>query len=269
MSNLSAAPAEWAGRAYGASDESRHSLARCSFSEPTYNEVRGSSQLSTQGKTTNRGSINVLTFATFMIALLALLLFIWLGRAVLADSTQDFDHRIRMAVYQRSSQPITYLMKGVTELGATQFLLPATACVVIILLRFEQPVSALLFVILMEGAVLLDITAKHTVRRVRPIPFFGLDSARSYSFPSGHALFSLCFFTAVGVFITIHVRSRRSAALTWTIVVLLIGLIGLSRIYLGIHYPVDVLGGYAAGLAWTGFIMGIHRTLQQNSSLMD
>jgi undecaprenyl-diphosphatase len=218
--------------------------------------------LSTQEKTTIGRSVDAATLASFTVALLALLFLIWLGTFVRHESTQDLDNRIRMAVNQHSSAPLTYLMKALTQLGATHFLLPATACAVLILVRFGQPVSALLFVILMEGAVLLDVIVKNAVRRGRPTPFFGLDLARSYSFPSGHALFSFCFYVLLGAFITARVHSRISNVFTWIVVVVLVGLIGVSRVYLGIHYPTDVVGGYAAGLACTGFMMGVHRALR-------
>jgi len=96
----------------------------------------------------------------------------------------------------------------------------------------------------------LNTVLKLSFHRGRPDPFFNLATPGSYAFPSGHALFALCFY---GVMAQIWSDSRRSRELRWMIwsaAVCLIGLIGLSRIYLGVHYPSDVLAGYAAAIVW-------------------
>ena len=72
----------------------------------------------------------------------------------------------------------------------------------------------------------------------------------SFSFPSGHALFATCFFGGLAVLLSHRLRSRLLQVLIWIVALLLIVLIGASRVYLGVHYPTDVLGGFAVGIVW-------------------
>jgi undecaprenyl-diphosphatase len=109
--------------------------------------------------------------------------------------------------------------------------------------------GAVLLVVTMGGAAILDNLLKFVFRVPRPTPFFG-NSPMSFSFPSGHALFSSCFFGAAALFFVRRTKSRpRKSVLASVLVVLVFG-IGLSRVYLGVHYPSDVAGGYLVGIFW-------------------
>jgi hypothetical protein len=99
---------------------------------------------------------------------------------------------------------------------------------------------------------------KYGFHRARPEPFYGAAPA-SYSFPSGHALFSTCFYFVLASAITERIRSRAMRALIRLAAALFVAAIGLSRIYLGFHYPSDILGGYLAAAILLGAIMSIER----------
>ena len=72
----------------------------------------------------------------------------------------------------------------------------------------------------------------------------------NYSFPSGHAMSSIAFYGFVAFLFSIHLKKREKPTLPlWIVTCLFIFLIGLSRIYLGVHFPTDILGGYLAGLS--------------------
>jgi undecaprenyl-diphosphatase len=77
---------------------------------------------------------------------------------------------------------------------------------------------------------------------------------RTYSFPSGHSLASFCFFGALATVLTARIENKRINFVTWLIAGLMVLLIGLSRIYLGVHYTTDVVAGYAAALIWIAVI---------------
>jgi len=93
------------------------------------------------------------------------------------------------------------------------------------------------------GAELLSQFLKLGFHRARPEPFFGLATPASYSFPSGHAMVGTVFYLTLAVLTT-----RRPIIRAGTVV--FVGLIGYSRIYMGVHYPTDVLAGYAAAVVW-------------------
>ena len=81
---------------------------------------------------------------------------------------------------------------------------------------------------------------------------------RSYSFPSGHAFVSFCFFLCLAE-ILIGAEWRRAGKVAmWSAALGCTLTIGLSRVYLGVHYPTDVLAGYAAAIAWTTLIRVLH-----------
>jgi len=107
------------------------------------------------------------------------------------------------------------------------------------------------------GAGVLNEVLKLTFQRVRPSLFPGPFHLTTYSFPSGHAMGSFACYGMLA-FVGIRLlRSRLSKILLALAAVLLVLGVGLSRVYFGVHYPTDVLGGYIAGAIWLAFIIGV------------
>jgi undecaprenyl-diphosphatase len=101
----------------------------------------------------------------------------------------------------------------------------------------------------------LDVGLKELFARARPQAFFDdYRIPKSFSFPSGHALFAVCFFGGLAVLLSHRLRGRLARILVWAIALVLIFLIGVSRVYLGVHYPTDVLGGFAVGTVWVASV---------------
>ena len=107
----------------------------------------------------------------------------------------------------------------------------------------------------MIGAGVLDTALKLAFRRARPTPFFDYPLPPSYSFPSGHALFAFCFFTAAGALLAPRLKPLALKLLVGVVAVGAVLAIGFSRIYLGVHYPSDVIAGYTVGLLWSSVII--------------
>jgi undecaprenyl-diphosphatase len=105
--------------------------------------------------------------------------------------------------------------------------------------------SAVFVIFAMAGAFVLEVTLKLAFHRPRPTPFFGPQPS-SYSFPSGHALASFCFYGVLAGVVNSRVRHQDLRAPIWIASALLVAVIGFSRIYLGVHHPTDVMAGYAA-----------------------
>lgn len=198
--------------------------------------------------------MHILISAFFMVALP--LFFFWLAEEVFEGDLRSFDASIRNFVHSLATPQLTLVARLFSFLGSPLFLTILGICVVCFLFAKNRRVLAALFAVTMAGEILMSAVLKAWFVRVRPDPFFGYALPASYSFPSGHAFGSFCFY---GILAWLAIRaepsrlSTKAAVVTFTL--LLIFSIGLSRIYLGVHYPSDVLAGFAAGLAWIGVVI--------------
>ena len=166
----------------------------------------------------------------------ALLSFGWLAEEVLQSETQTFDAAVRAAVHRLASPAMTSAMQVLSFFGSGTLLVALTLLTIVILFSIHRLRAAHLMGITMSGAVALDLVLKHAFHRGRPVPFFGT-APSSYSFPSGHALASLCFYGVLAGILSAYAPTPRARLFIWTGAALLVGLIGFSRIYLGVHYP--------------------------------
>jgi len=183
-------------------------------------------------------------------AIAAVIVFAWLAEHVVRGATLAFDQAVRGFVHQHASEGLTVLMRLVSSLGSPWALVLLFAIAFAALLAAHSRRAAFFFLVTMIGAVVIDSTLKLAFHRPRPLPFFGTPEPRSYSFPSGHALVLACYFGIVAAFATARIRSRWVRALVWAAAAGLAGLVGYSRVYLGVHYPSDVIGGYTAAIVW-------------------
>ncbi len=188
--------------------------------------------------------------AGLVLALLLAAALGWLAADVARGQTMSFDSTVRNTIHDHASQPLTIAMKTMSFIGEPFMIWPLTMLAVAYFWRTGNKRHARLFVIAMLGAAALDLMLKAAFHRPRPRPFFGYPLPSSYSFPSGHALASLVFFGTLAALLSPGLRRTFYKALLWLAAVLLIAAIGFSRIYLGVHYPTDVIAGYAAATIW-------------------
>lgn len=180
----------------------------------------------------------------------SLVFFGWLADEVLEGETRQFDEATRAAVNQLASPAMTVLMRGFSFVGSTLALAIGTIVVVIWFALKKWGREAKLMAMTMIGGSLLNITLKLAFKRERPVPFFDLLPPETYSFPSGHALTSACFFGALAAILSGRIKSKRARAIMWTLATSMFLLVGFSRIYLGVHHTTDVIAGFAAALIW-------------------
>ena len=183
-------------------------------------------------------------------AIVALIFFGWLADEALEGDAQHFDEVTRAAVHQFATPLLTATMRGFSFVGSTIALTVGTIFVVFQFALRKWGREARLFAITMIGAGLLNITLKLAFKRPRPVPFFNLSPPETYSFPSGHSLTSAVFFGALAAILTARIKSKRVQVAIWVVATAMFLLIGLSRIYLGVHYTTDVIAGFAAALIW-------------------
>ncbi len=189
-------------------------------------------------------------FAGLLAAIAAVFLFGWLAEDVFEGETIKFDSIVRNAVHESATPLLTETMKVFTFLGSTVFLVGLFVVIAAALYYLKHKRALVLFAVTMVGEVILLTSLKLSFRRVRPEPFFDYVLPSSFSFPSGHSLSSFCFYGILAWLITARMENRNLKILVWTLAAALVLLVGLSRVYLGVHYPSDVVAGYAAGFVW-------------------
>jgi membrane-associated phospholipid phosphatase len=185
-----------------------------------------------------------------MAAAIVMVLFAVLASEVLEGETQHFDDAVRMTVYGVASPHATSVLYAVTQLGSPLLLIPGTLVCSLLFLHLRRIRGAILLTLTMVGVTLLNWILKAVFQRPRPLPFFGLTTPTSYSFPSGHALAAFCFYGALAALVTARLRSPLLRALVWAGAAVVIVAVGFSRLYLGMHYPSDIVAGYATGFVW-------------------
>ncbi len=174
-------------------------------------------------------------------------LVVTLALLVMADLTDPFDHAVIGAVREPALFDILSFLRPVTELGSTTAI-TAVAAVTFAVGALIGPWRHGALGALTIGAASLGLTiAKRAVARERPDLLDPLIVEHGFSFPSGHATLSM---TAYGVLAVIVARSRLPVGLRIGLigaVGVLVFLIGVSRIWIGVHYPTDVLAGWTTG----------------------
>lgn len=190
-----------------------------------------------------------------------LLIFIGLSQSITATWVQALDHHVGGYIQERRGDLWTPVAKFFTFLGsgATEFILYFLVAG-LLYVKFKMKWEPLVLFVGVLGAWLLNSGLKELFERDRPSPEGWLVEVDSFSFPSGHAMVSMLFYGLVGYLFWINLRHVWKQA--WLIpptTALVIICIGLSRVYLGVHYASDILAGFVAGGALlTGCMIGVH-----------
>ena len=138
----------------------------------------------------------------------------------------------------------------VTALGGTTVLALVTVAVAGLSLVLRKPHMALLLLAAGGGGMLVNTGLKHLFDRARPTIVPQLDSVQTLSFPSGHAMVSAAVYLSLAVLAARLLRPRRAKVYVVAVAVALTVAVGATRVYLGVHYPTDVLAGWLAGGLW-------------------
>lgn len=195
--------------------------------------------------------------AGMFLAVGCLLLFGDLAEDMLDRETEWFDLTVMVVVTLIRSPLVTKIMRVITALGSAPVITLFTIIFMGILLVRKHNGDAAMLIITLTGSSFLNWVLKQTFHRSRPQ--LGLVPAAGYSFPSGHAMVSFVFYGVLIYLLWVNFGRAWPSYLASFFLPILILAIGTSRIYLGVHYPTDVLAGYAAGGFWlTGCIMGVH-----------
>lgn len=141
-------------------------------------------------------------------------------------------------------------VRDITALGGTAVLTLLTASSAVFLILRGNYRTAFVLIVAVVGGTLLSMLFKDVFARPRPSLVPVETRHLSYSFPSGHAMVSAITYLTVGALLA-HTQARRAIKIyILTLAVLLAAAVGISRIYLGLHWPTDVIAGWLAGVSW-------------------
>ena len=193
-------------------------------------------------------------------AVLTLGVFLELAEDVWMKEGFAWDAPFMLAVHQWRAPWLDVLMIGVTYIGSPGVFVIAPA-IALWLWRRQRPSAAVTLMVSGLGAALLSSSLKLLFARPRPVVFSPLIAETSYSFPSGHALNAIAFYG----FIAYLLWQQRQRG--WAVAASFFALcICFSRIYLGVHYPSDIVGAISIGLLWLGFVIGGYRHYQTHDA---
>ncbi|MCC5636446.1 phosphatase PAP2 family protein [Nostoc sp. CHAB 5844] len=168
------------------------------------------------------------------------------GTALL--NRHGLDTSILLAIQKLHTPLLDRIMVGITSLGQPPLLLLTCLAWESVLLYRRRHVQATTFGIAAVGAISLNYLLKELFVRTRPALWDHIINVNHYSFPSGHAMVSIVVYGCMGYTLSQEFPQWRSQILTLTAILILA--IGFSRLYLGVHWPTDVIAGYATGLVW-------------------
>lgn len=184
------------------------------------------------------------------LAIVAILLFAKLAEEVVTKELTGFDLGVYHFIAQFKTPFLTVFMKSLSFLGSFLVLIPlALVTMVFTYYHKKHYWDTMMVGVALAGGWILNEILKRAFHRQRP-HILRLVEATGYSFPSGHSMISFIFYGFLAYIFWINLDNKILRFIITGLFGLLVILIGLSRIYLGVHYASDVIGGFVAGSFW-------------------
>lgn len=160
------------------------------------------------------------------------------------------DRAILLALAHLRTPRLTGVMVDLTALGSPTLVTLFTAVTFAILVVLRDRRGALHLIIASIGASVWTSATKHIIEKTRPTEVEHLVEVSGYSYPSGHSLAAAALYLTIAIVAGTHLRTVSSKAVLMAGASVLVALVALSRVYLGVHYPSDVVSGVSLGTAW-------------------
>ncbi len=171
-----------------------------------------------------------------------------------------FDAPILQAAHAYGGATLDRIFVWITDVGYAYGVIPLDIAIVLVLLLIKRWREATFALVSFVGSALLNLGAKQFFARDRPDLWESIVTEASFSFPSGHAMGSMTLAVAVTL-----LAWRTPWRWPVTVVALTFALlVGISRVYLGVHYPSDIIGGWMAAIAW---VVGVYFALFRPSRM--
>ena len=183
---------------------------------------------------------------TLLLVVIPLLLFFMLAICITAGVTANFEGWAYSEAVEKMSPLTTSIVKIITHIGDSPVVI--SICLLLIVIPKSRKTIAMPVSLAVILSFLLNITLKNIFTRERP-NIMRLINESSYSFPSGHAMINASLYTML-IFLIFRFIKKKPLKITLSVVCMaLVIAIGFSRVYLGVHYAGDVIGGWLIGFA--------------------
>lgn len=176
---------------------------------------------------------------------------------LIEGTERDLDRWLVLAVRRAPDAPepigpqwLRSAARDVTSLGGYAVLTLVTAAVAVFFGLTRKPLAGWVLIGATLGGWAMMKFLKWLFQRERPMTIPGIADGESQSFPSGHAMLSAIVYLTVGSILSCFLTEKRQQAYVLSVALTVTLLVGVSRVYLGVHYPTDVLAGWSLGLAW-------------------
>jgi len=204
---------------------------------------------------TLRAALGIVVLVGAGVAVLGTWAFAEIASHVRAGRTQAFDERILTWIGQNTPPVVEQVMLEITFLGTGSVVGVMVGIVALFLWLTRHKYSAALLLVATAGGLVLNSVLKAGFDRPRPQVITWGTHVLTSSFPSGHAMSAAVVYGTIAYLAARLERRAWARVLTLVLAAALIALIAFSRMYLGVHYPSDVLAGLIVGFAWASFCM--------------
>ncbi len=197
-----------------------------------------------------------------------------LASRVMADGTEWLDHSILTGLRTADGTHVgpRWLGKAMMNWSALGSGHNVTLIVIIVsvgLFLARRPRQAIVVIACTVGTSILVNLLKLVFARDRPSIVDPIDLVTGFSFPSGHTTTATGFYATLGILLAGAIHERRLKVFIYMMAALIPLLVGFTRVFLGVHYPTDVLGGWSLGLAWALALGIFHDVLQRRGVVED
>jgi undecaprenyl-diphosphatase len=212
------------------------------------------------------GGLGIFLVAGIAVAGIATWFFGEISETVMAGKTQAFDEAVLKFLAAHRTKVLDSAMLEITALGTGTVVLMIVGVSALFLSLTRHRYSALLLLVATGGGIALNLILKLFFDRPRPTVVVWGTNAVSSSFPSGHAMSATIVYSTVAYLAARLTKRRWARWVVMSLAAITVVLISTSRLYLGVHYPSDVLAGAVIGLAWAAFCMATLELIQKFST---
>jgi undecaprenyl-diphosphatase len=205
-------------------------------------------------------ALTLRTFALFLAAVIASIVFVIIARELKLPALDHLDKQVELAVHKLDSTPADVVAATATFVGSNFVIIPMVVFLVGVAAYRKQRVAAVVLALDAVTVIISNQYLKTLFARPRPTLFDKIPLPTDYSFPSGHAMSAVGVWGVIAAVLIALYPARRRTIIIGACV--LIPMIGLSRIYFGVHWPFDVIGGFLGGTP--ALIVSVHLIHRRN-----